>query len=910
MNKEKGDKYEIYVRDYIINNLNKQAYLWSHIPDEILIEAGLIHSNNEHRLIRKMKKEKINNPLIDTGIDILQKDEDNFTLIQCKNGYINGLTIKDLTGFYMMMANHVNLNGTVYHTSKISRNILENNTRFKYIKLEYNDGEIDTNLEIIKDKIKNKKNIKVNLETILNRLNEDDINKKYKAYDYQLDASLKIINYLKENNKGILTIPCGCGKTFISYLVSQEYKKIVLISPLKQFAKQNLDKFIEYGNVSETLLIDSDGTRDINKINNLIKKENYLLSVTYKSVDTLSVICEANDVLIIIDEFHNLSKNNVSNILDPFYKLLLSNNKFLLMSATPRIYELENETEIDNEENIYEENIDLGKIIYKMTFADAIKNKYIADYKIYLPSISENNDLLINDIVNELNDEFGDEECRNKCIFLFKCLVEKGSRKCIIYCENIDKIITMLDIIKKLNKYYFLDIEYDYIIGTTKFKKRNSILESFNNSTKVFMLFSVRILDECIDIQDCDSIYITYPSQSEIRTIQRMSRCLRINKNKFKTGNIFIWCTKYDDILNTLSGIEDYDIMFKTKINILVNNFNGKRDEIIKNKNDVDTLEKIINIKEYKKIKWIERLEELKTFIDKYDKLPSSKSNRSLSFWTHCQKKIYQENKFLNEDMKILWEDFMKQYNIIFRFKTRTKIDFNEMFDKIKKYIDEKKIRPTPSHKNKEISEMGRWYAMHQQYYNNKVFCMKNIEIYNKWTGFIEEYKTFLKNNIEIWFDNLKKVESYINKNKKKPSEKIGPKSEIELGVWIRIQQTNYIIKKHIMKNTEIYNSWTNFLNNFKLYFRTSDQIWSDNLHNLDIFISTNYQRPKQNSKCDDEKKLAVWLNTQLTNFRKNHDLLNDHAKKPFIDFIKKYKIYFKHEYNICIDNNLFNTNT
>ena len=55
-NKEKGDNYEIYVRDYIINTLNKPAYLWSDIPDEILINAGLINSNNDHRLKRKSNK--------------------------------------------------------------------------------------------------------------------------------------------------------------------------------------------------------------------------------------------------------------------------------------------------------------------------------------------------------------------------------------------------------------------------------------------------------------------------------------------------------------------------------------------------------------------------------------------------------------------------------------------------------------------------------------------------------------------------------------------------------------------------------------------------------------------------------------------------------------------------------------
>ncbi len=66
-NKILGDNYEIQVRDYIISQ-NKMAYLWSHTPENILIEHNIIGSHNEARLKRKENKL---NPLIDTGIDII-----------------------------------------------------------------------------------------------------------------------------------------------------------------------------------------------------------------------------------------------------------------------------------------------------------------------------------------------------------------------------------------------------------------------------------------------------------------------------------------------------------------------------------------------------------------------------------------------------------------------------------------------------------------------------------------------------------------------------------------------------------------------------------------------------------------------------------------------------------------------
>jgi hypothetical protein len=61
-----------------------------------------------------------------------------------------------------------------------------------------------------------------------------------------------------------------------------------------------------------------------------------------------------------------------------------------------------------------------------MNFTTAIEQTYIADYSIYLPSISETNSELINDINSEIDIHFIDNELRAKCIFFFKCLVEKG----------------------------------------------------------------------------------------------------------------------------------------------------------------------------------------------------------------------------------------------------------------------------------------------------------------------------------------------------------------------------------------------------------------------------------------------------------------------------------------------------
>jgi len=208
-NQLKGYQYEIQIRDYIINNLNKKAYLWSDCPETLLINYGIIGSHNENRLKRIEKKE---NSLIDTGIDIIQEENENLcSIIQCKNGYKKGITMNDLAGFiyWMFSLEKQQINGIVYYTNKISSNIkaLPINSRIKYIKQEFIDNKV-----------------------VNEKLKENEII----PYDYQIEASNKFIEYFKEENRGILTMSCGTGKTLISYLISNEFKQVILISPLKK----------------------------------------------------------------------------------------------------------------------------------------------------------------------------------------------------------------------------------------------------------------------------------------------------------------------------------------------------------------------------------------------------------------------------------------------------------------------------------------------------------------------------------------------------------------------------------------------------------------------------------------------------------------------------------------------------
>ena len=84
-------------------------------------------------------------------------------------------------------------------------------------------------------------------------------------------------------------------------------------------------------------MIDTDGTRNINDILQWISinQNKYIfISSTYKSCDIIYQLCELYpEAFIIIDEFHNMTKNNLYDENDNLYKII-NGQKFLNLCIT------------------------------------------------------------------------------------------------------------------------------------------------------------------------------------------------------------------------------------------------------------------------------------------------------------------------------------------------------------------------------------------------------------------------------------------------------------------------------------------------------------------------------------------------------------------------------------------------
>jgi len=129
----KGYEYEKHVLSHIYNLYDiKEAYLWKYVPDNLLIESGIIIDNDLQNIKKiyniKNKTKRNYNILFDTGIDIICKLQDNtIILVQCK-AYSSIVSQKHLAGFFRtlldsyLITNNTDrkILGLICHTSSVS----------------------------------------------------------------------------------------------------------------------------------------------------------------------------------------------------------------------------------------------------------------------------------------------------------------------------------------------------------------------------------------------------------------------------------------------------------------------------------------------------------------------------------------------------------------------------------------------------------------------------------------------------------------------------------------------------------------------------------------------------------------------------------------------------------------------
>jgi len=339
-------------------------------------------------------------------------------------------------------------------------------------------------------------------------------------------------------------------------------------------------------------------------------------------------------------------------------------------------------------------------------------------------------------------------------------------------------------------------------------------------------------------------------------------------------------------------------------------NYN-KKEYIMKTETIYNTWTEFINDDKYKKYvmsnedAWFNNLNLVKKYIDKNNKTPSAidknKDIKILSTWLLTQTKNYNKKEQImkTENIYNTWIEFINDDKYKKYFITNEDTWVNNL-NLVKKYIDENNKTPSYTDKNKDIKILGCWISNQTKSYDKKEYIMKTENIYNTWTEFInnDRYKKYFISNEDAWLNNLNLVKKYIDENNKKPM-KHGKNNETKiLGEWISTQTKNYNKKEQIMKTENIYDMWTEFINNnkYKKYFISNEDTWLNNLNLVKKYIDENNKKPSTIDKNKDTTILGYWLSNQITNYNKKEYIMKTETiYNTLTEFINddKYKNFF-----------------
>jgi superfamily II DNA or RNA helicase len=862
-NKQKGDDYERYILDLLFQNQNR-AWLWNDIPHIELRNAGILGSWNEYR--QKKKENRINN-LPDLGCDILLFNGQDYVLVQCKN-YAKHKSVRqeDLAGIIWMVFSYQK-KGIVYYTSKLSQNILL-----------HKPSEF---LQFIRQPFLIEKETTPPPPTKL----------LDNPYFYQVDA----YNALKGKHRAICQLPCGMGKTLVSIMVAKEYPQIIVLSPLRAHCLQNMERFMnELGDTYKALLVDSDGTRNVEEVSKFIaENSNIILSFTYDSCDVLMEVIELlDDYYVVIDEFHNLSLNDVFEDGDydeeddfeesPLHQLLYSDADILFLSATPRIFDID---DYDNEEVF-------GKVEYKYEMGDAIRNGYLCDYEVFVPTIQSQY------VGEELQQLFVstdyEDTMKMQAEFILRGMYENGDKKCIVYMNTQEECVKFCEVVKRINNDYFYEGEIwaDSITSSVSDKKRKELLKEFIEYKGKALVCSVRILNECVDIPECDSILITNPGDNKISNIQRLNRATRRDKNNpEKKAHIYLWCDEISKCADFFMHLKEYDDSFTVKKVCLFNDKEGEANacqvERTEEEKEYQKLDKyVIGVKRVEN--WFEKLEQVKVYIEENKKLPPQ--SQKIGKWLQHQKQYYKREScsMKNDKVKKAYEKFMKDYPEYF-------LNYQDIWfmrlDSLKTFISENGTTPPQLSKDVGVRSLAKWLGHQQENYIKKDRCMKNDYIRTAFESFLKEYEGCFVDNIAKWYSNCGLVVEYTRKHGKLPSHHSKDDTVRKLGAWLSNNLVNRKDYRGPMRNKDVQATWDAFKDEYHYFFELQGDKWQQTFSELEKYVESNGCLPPLQVKDKRGITLAHWLLNQRQRFKQKDS--NTEQRQQFEQFTEKYSYLF-----------------
>ena len=440
-------------------------------------------------------------------------------------------------------------------------------------------------------------------------------------FKHQLEAMSKAYEHYveKENERGKLIMACGTGKTFTSLKIMEkitdENAFVLFLVPSIALLGQTLNAWMsDKQDAMKAICVCSDptvsrkakdadnedestrnlalpATTNINSILQQLRKydKDKCRTVIFSTYQSIDVVKEAIDKygrevdLIICDEAHRTTGVVLKNKEESHFTKVHRNDfirakKRLYMTATPRLYSASIKVKAKQDENVdvlcsMDEAEWYGEEFHRLTFNDAVDQGLLADYKVLVLTVSEN-DLPV-EIQTRIKNNYTNSADKDKikelqfddATKLIGCINGLSKRikgdngitreqdpvmmkRAVAFCQTINPTksnptasstqianyfenvcVQYKAILPEEENKNVVNVKARHIDGSMDADTRNELVtwlkQDADDPNECRVLCNVRCLSEGVDVPALDAVLFLSPRNSEVEVVQSVGRVMR-----------------------------------------------------------------------------------------------------------------------------------------------------------------------------------------------------------------------------------------------------------------------------------------------------------------------------------------------------------------------------------------------
>lgn len=429
------------------------------------------------------------------------------------------------------------------------------------------------------------------------------------ARPFQLQAIDAVIKGFQEHPRGQAILPCGSGKTLIGKWIADRLgaKQILIMVPSLALIKQTVEEWYRVrgpgfryicicSDQSVASLHRKDGweadpsdqdfkvSTDSRELAAFLQQSSSLPHVVFSTYQSSAVVVDGLRKLamqkcpfdlVICDEAHKVA----GAAGKPFAQVLddekIPATKRLFMTATPRVIgpQHRKSTEEDVAPIVSMDEPDVfGPVFYRMSFAEAIQQNIISDYRVVVIGVSEKEvaELARAGRTIETEDqERWEAQGLAQRIALGKAIGHYGIKKIFSFHNRVASASEFVDanrpdslpavLVKMRPNLHYLA---KHINGEMSAGVRNRILREFKMSGRG-VITNARCLGEGVNVPVVDGVFFADPRSSVIDIVQATGRALRIAPGKSRAYVIIPVLVREEEDAETIIQTSRFELVWQ-----------------------------------------------------------------------------------------------------------------------------------------------------------------------------------------------------------------------------------------------------------------------------------------------------------------------------------------------------------